>query len=65
MLLIHIKGANILTIYRILLKLLLLWLENSPEIHREFILLIVRGMVVLVIVEILIEDPVLMSIIIL
>jgi hypothetical protein len=65
MLLIHIKGANILTIYRILLKLLLLWLEHSPEIHREFILLIVRGMVVLVIVEILIEDPVLMSIIIL
>ena len=59
MLLIHILGINLFTIYRILLKLLLLWLENSLEIHREFDLLIVRGMVV--IVEILREDPVLLS----
>jgi hypothetical protein len=62
--LIHIKGINLLTSNRILPKLLLR-LEHRLEIQGEFILLIVRTRIVLVIVEILREDAVLLSITIL
>ena len=74
--LIHIKGTNLLTRNRILLKLLLR-LEHRLEIQSEYILVIDRAHIVtiktinvrevslLVIVEILREDPVLLSIILL